>query len=408
MKIIRAYKTELDPSNKQRTVLVRHAGAARWAYNFGLRRKIESFKETGKSPSAIDLHRELNLLKKKPSQEGGVPWMYSLSKCAPQEALRHLDRAFSHFFRRCKDRSQQKGFPRFKSRKQGIGAFTLTGAIRATETHIQLPRIGLLRLKEHGYFPLKDAKVLSASISEKAGRWFISLQVEQDVPDFTPRNSPMLGVDVGIKNLAVTSDGDVFENPKTLRKAEEHLRRLQKSVSRKVKGSNNRKKAVAKVARQHSRISNVRRNALHQVSNSITKSCGIVVLETLNVAGMVKNHRLSKALSDASLSELHRQIEYKARWRGVHVVKAGRWFPSSKTCSGCGSVKANLNLSEWEYECENCGLVIDRDLNAAVNLKNLAGSFSVTACGEISSGFLLETKLASMKQEPDTGYLRAG
>src|SRR3972149_8143111 len=173
MKIQRAYRTELDPNNEQRTALLRHAGAARWAYNYGLRRKIDIYKETGRSPSAIDLHRELNALKRKPVEEGGVPWMYEVSKAAPQEALRHLDRAFEHFFRRCKNGAKIKGFPRFKSRKRGVGGCRLTGAIRATFSHVQLPRLGSLRLKENGYLPTtdrEDVKVLSASVSEKAGR----------------------------------------------------------------------------------------------------------------------------------------------------------------------------------------------------------------------------------------------
>ena len=410
MKILRAYKTELDPNARQRTDLLKHAGTARVAYNWGLRRKIDTYRDTGKSPSAIDLHRELNTLKDVPKADGGFPWMRESSKCAPQEALRDLDRAFSNFFRRCKNGAKKKGFPRFKSRKRGIGAFRLTGSIRITETHVSLPRLGRIRLEEHGYLPVDGVKILSASVSEKAGRWFVSLQIEQDVPDPVMPIEHVVGVDVGIKHLAVTSDGEVFENPKALRKAEGRLRHLQKSVSRKMKGSSNRRKAVAKVARQHYRIGNVRKDALHKVSNSIVKSCGTIVLEDLNVAGMLKNHCLAKALSDASISELHRQIEYKARWRGVRVIRADRWFPSSKMCSGCGNVKAHLDLSEREYMCDACGLCIDRDLNAAINLKQWAGSFSVAACGEASSGPGCETrvKLASVKRELDTVHPYAG
>ncbi len=162
MKILRAYKTELDPNNEQKTALLRHAGAARWAFNFGLRRKMESYKVTGKSPAAIDLHRELNVLKKKSIEDGGVPWMYEVSKCAPQEALRNLDRAYANFFRRCKQGAKRKGFPKFKSRKRGIGSFTLTGAIRIAESLVQLPRLGDLRLKEHGYLPVDGVKILKA------------------------------------------------------------------------------------------------------------------------------------------------------------------------------------------------------------------------------------------------------
>ena len=407
MKIQRAYKTELDPNNEQRTALLRHAGAARWAYNYGLRRKIDVYKETGRSPSAIDLHRELNALKRKPVEEGGVPWMYEVSKAAPQEALRHLDRAFEHFFRRCKNGAKIKGFPRFKSRKRGVGGFRLTGAIRATFAHVRLPRLGSLRLKENGYLPTtdrEDVKVLSASVSEKAGRWFVSLQVEQEVPEPVPTAEQVVGVDVGVRSLAITSDGEVFENPKALRGAEGRLRMLQKSVSRKVGGSKNRQKAVAKVARQHYRLSCVRKDAIHQATSAITKSASVIVLESLNLAGMLGNRCLSKALSDASLAELHRQLDYKARWRGVRVIRADHWFPSSKRCSSCGAVKTKLGLGEREYVCDVCGVVLDRDINAALNLKQLTGSSPVTACGEASSGSGREirAKLASLKQEPNT------
>ncbi len=392
MKILRAYKTELAPDNVQRTMFLRHAGAARWAYNWGLRQKIDAYKETGKSPSAIDLHRKLNKLKDMPKEDGGVPWMRQSSKCAPQEALRDLDKAFGNFFRRCKQGAARKGFPRFKGRKRGIGGFRLTGAVRATETHIQLPRIGEVRLKEHGYLP-SGAKVLSAAVSEQAGRWFVSLQVEQQVPDPAPRPEHVVGVDVGVKALAVTSDGEVFDNPKALKAGQQRLRILQKAVSRKVKGSKNRKKAVAKVRRQHYRISNIRRDCLHKTSSAITKLASTVVLETLNVGGMLKNRRLSKAVSDASMAELHRQIEYKARWQGVVVLKADRWFASSKMCSGCGHIKQDLTLGERVFGCEACGEVIDRDLNATINLKNLAGSSPVSACRPGGAGLGRKTQV---------------
>lgn len=409
MIIQRAFKTELDPNNKQRTALLRHAGAARWAYNWGLRRKIDAYRSTGKSPSAIDLHRELNKLKKQSVEEGGVPWAYEVSKCAMQEGLRDLDRAFQHFFRRCKSGARRKGFPRFKSRKRGIGGFRLTGSIKVThdERHVHLPRLGTLRLKERGYLPdpdRTDVKILSVAVSERAGRWFVSLQVELEVPDPKSEIDHVVGIDVGIKHLALTSDGEVFDNPKALRGGEQRLRLLQKSVSRKQKGSNNRRKAVHLLARQHYRVSCIRKDSLHKVTSEIANRASVLCIETLNVSGMQKNHRLAGALSDASLSEFHRQLEYKARWRAVTVVKADRWFPSSKTCSRCGHVKTDLTLGDHTYECESCGLVLDRDLNAAFNLKHVAVSSTVTACGEARSGLTRvgRVKRASLKQEPNS------
>ena len=406
LKVVRAYKTELDPTHKQGKLLMQHAGCARWAYNWGLQRKIESYQATGKSPSAIDLHKELNILKKLPVEEGGVPWMYEASKCAPQEALRNLDTAYKCFFRRCKSGAKQKGFPKFKSRKRGVGSFRLTGTIRAREDRVQLPFIGELRVKERGYLPVSGVRVLSATVSEKAGRWFVSLQVEQYVSEIASKTEHVVGVDVGIRHLAVTSDGEVFHNPKALIKSQRTLRIRQKAISRKVKGSVNRRKAVAKVAKLHRRIVNIRKDSIHKMTSSIIKSASVVVVEDLNVVGMMKNRKLARSLSDASLSEIHRQLEYKAKWYGVKLHKADRFYPSSKRCSYCGSVKVKLSLSEQVYTCEACGVVVDRDLNAAFNLAVLAGSFPVSACCPESSGFGREagTKLL-VGQEPSRGGL---
>lgn len=392
--ILCAYKTELDPTCKQVTALLRHAGAARWVFNWGLARKQESYAawvadgKCGKCvvPSSVDLSRELTVLKKTPHGGGGVPWLCEVSSRAQGHALRNLDRAYSDFFRRCKDGSKRKGFPKFKSRKRGIGNFTLhESTLRATETHIRLPRLGSIKLKERGYLPSNSVHVLSATISEKAGRWFVSLNVEQEC-ELTPAPKRLLGVDVGIKSLAVTSDGESFANPKALRAAEQRVRLAQKSVSRKKKGSTNRRKAVRRLARQHYRVSCVRKDAIHKATSAITKQASVIVIESLNVAGMMKNHHLARAISDVGMSEFHRQLRYKTAWRGGTVIEADRFFPSSKMCSQCGNVKELLSLSERIYICEACGLTIDRDLNASINLKNLAGSLPVSACRPGSAG----------------------
>jgi putative transposase len=401
--IFRAYKTELDPTCKQVQQLLRHAGAARWAYNWGLRRKIESYKDTGKSPSAVDLHRELNKLKKKPLDEGGVPWMYESSKCAPQEALRNLDRAYSNFFRRCKIGAKKKGFPKFKSRKKGIGSFRLTGTIHAFESSVWLPSLGEIRLKERGYMPADGVRVLAATVSENAGRWFVSLQAEQHALEPGSRPYHIVGVDVGIRHLAVTSDGKVYDNPRALTKTQRTLRVRQKAVSRKIKGSNNRRKAAVRVARVHYRVVCIRRDAIHKMTTAITKLASVVVVEDLNVSGMLSNHRLALALSDASLSEIHRQLAYKSKWYGVTLLKAGRFYPSSKRCSKCGHVKETLSLDERTYHCESkgCGHVMDRDLNASINLKLWPQVAAATACCPGSAGRSREasTKLL-VGQEP--------
>ena len=402
MKIRRAYRVELDPNDVQRTALLQHAGAARHAYNWGLRRKIDAYQETGKSPSAIDLHRELNVLKRIPKEQGGVPWMYDVSKCAPQEALRNLDRAFTNFFRRCKEKkSGPKGFPRFKSRKRGIGGFTVTGAILVEEQSIRLPRIGAVRLKEAGYLPA--GRQGTVTVSESAGRWFVSLSQDESF-NVTLSTGEPLGIDVGVEHLATLSDGTVFENPRAQKAAGKRLRRLQKSVSRKVKGSRNRKKAVQKLARQHYRVGNIRKDAIQKATTTvIAKRPAAIGIESLNVSGMLRNHRIARALSDASMSEFLRCLEYKAAWAGIPVVKADRWFPSSKTCSLCGVVDAGLTLNDRTFRCPSCGLVLGRDLNAAINLKPTAASSAVAACGAGSADpdRKIRMKLPAMKQEPN-------
>jgi putative transposase len=370
MKIVRAFKTELDLNNVQKITCARHAGAARFAYNWGLARKKEAFAKGERTPTAIDLHRELNALKKTE-----LSWMYEVSKCAPQEALRDLDQAFAHFFRRVKEKQTGKnvkvGFPRFKSKKSGLGGFRLTGAIHVFEKAVQLPRLGLLRLKECGYLPTSGVHILSVTVSEKAGRWFVSLQAEMEVPDPVTAPRPVAGVDVGIHRLAQVSDGTYFDNPRALKNALTRMKHLQRVVSRRQPGSANRKKAVKQLAKAHFRVANIRKDALHQATTFLTKTKSAIVLENLNVNGMLKNHHLAQAIADVGMYEFRRQLQYKAQWYGCEVLLADRFYPSTKRCSQCGEVKPAMGLGEREYRCECCGLVMDRDLNAALNLEQL-------------------------------------
>jgi len=429
MTVTRAYKTELDLNDRQVTACKRHAGAARYAYNWGLLRKREAYAAAGTSLSAIDLHRELNALKKT-----DLPWMYEVSKCAPQEALRNLDNAFAHFFRRCTlkrkgKRTGKLGFPQPKTKKQGLGSFRLTGSIVIFPDAIQLPRLGRLRLKERGYLPTRGVmgtsgtvgvKVLSATVSEQAGHWYVSVQVEQkrEVPTNT---GPTVGVDLGIKALATLSDGTVIPNPRPLKRRLKKLKRLHRAVSRKQKGGKNRKKAARKLAKQYRKVANQRANTLHQVTTWLAKTKSVIVIEDLYVAGMLKNHHLAQAIGDVGFGEFRRQLTYKAAWYGSQVVVVSRWEPSSKTCSGCGWYNAGLELSDRVFRCQNpdCGLIMDRDLNAAINLSHFANvaklaessSERQNACGVGSAGQHRETlvKLPTQagtqsrrKQEPNT------
>ncbi|MGH9638033.1 MAG: RNA-guided endonuclease InsQ/TnpB family protein [Candidatus Angelobacter sp.] len=302
------------------------------------------------------------------------------------------------------------GYPHPKTKKQGLGSFRLTGSIAVCPDAIQLPRLGRLRLKERGYLPTVGVKVLSATVAEQAGRWYVSLQVEQEraVPSTIGQ---VVGVDLGIKALATLSDGTVIANPKYLNRHLKKIKRLQRAVSRTVKGSANRKKAARRLGREHQKVRHQRANTVHQVTTMLAKTKSVIVIEDLHVAGMVKNHHLAQAISDVGFAEFRRRLTYKAAWYGSHVVVASRWEPSSKTCSACGWVNDNLTLANRIFRCEQCGQSSDRDLNAAINLSNLStlaasSAESQNACGEVSAGHSREAvvKLPPVKQEPNTSY----
>jgi putative transposase len=390
MKVVRGYRTELDLNDEQKTACMKHAGAARFTYNWGLARSQEGYRAKGSRPGAMELHRDLNKLK-----QTDYPWMYEVSKCAPQEALRDLDKAYKNFFRRVELKKQGKwkgplGFPQFKKRSKAIGSFRLTGAIHVFSDAVQLPRLGRLRLHEQEFIPT-DAKVLSATVSEGAGRWFVSIQVEEEVEQPVSTATTACGVDLGIKQLATCSDGTVFANPRALKHAQKRLRRLERQKSRRNLASRNRKKTGKRLAKQHARVAHIRRDAAHKLTSYLCKNHALIAIEDLHVAGMLKNHQLAQAVSDSNFGEIRRQLEYKSIWRGVHLVVLDRFYPSSKTCSACGWMDEDLDLSARTFVCKACGLVIDRDLNAAINLMNEAvkptGSYSEShACGESSSG----------------------
>jgi putative transposase len=367
MKIMRAYKTELDPNNVQKTLFAKAAGVRRFVYNWGLSRRIEEYKNTGKSSNAIVQHKQLNALK--PTE---FPWMYDVSKCAPQEALRDLDEAYAGFFRRVKA-GEKPGFPRFKSKHKDKPRFRFSSHCAVEKNKIKLPKIGWVRLKEDGYVPI-EARQLSVTVKGTgSGRWFVSVQCEVEVPDAAKvEPARTVGIDVGLKSFAVTSDGEVLEHPKLLRKAEKRLKRLQRRSSRRQNGSSNRKKANKQLAAQHFKVACKRKDFIHKLTTSLvkTKPDAVFVVEDLSVANMLKNHKLAKAISDSGWSEFKRQLQYKTIWKygEARVVSADRFFPSSKTCSECGYIKEDLKLKDRVFRCGSCGFELDRDLNAARNL----------------------------------------
>jgi len=390
MKVVRGYKTELDLNDEQRTACMKHAGASRFAYNWGLARSQEVYHAIGKRPTALDLHKQLNALK--PSD---YPWMYEVSKCAPQEALRDLEQAYKNFFRRVELKKQglwkgKLGFPKFKKRSKAIGSFRLTGSIKVFSDAVQLPRLGRLRLHEHDFIPT-DGKILSATVSEQAGRWFVSVQMEVEQEKPTPTATSAIGVDLGIKTLATLSDGKWKANPRALKHAQKRLKRLERQKARRKLGGKNRKKTCKKLAKQHARVANIRKDAAHKLTTSLCKNHALVGIEDLHVKGMLANHKLAQAVSDSNFGEIRQQLEYKSSWHSVHLVVVDRWFPSSKMCSACGWIDEDQDLSDRTFICHECGLVLDRDLNAAINILNEAlrttGSFSESyAYGQGSSG----------------------
>ena len=399
---MKAFKTELDPNNVQTTRLRQHCGAARWAYNWGLERIKQAAEAGEKWPSAIDLHKQLNAIK----GTDALPWAYEVSKCAFQEALRNLETAIKNW--RASKKGDRKGaamkFPRRKTRKHGLGGCRFTGIVKVFSGAIQLPRIGLLRLKERDYIPV--GKYAQATITEQAGHWFVSVVGHASVrasltgalapraesatvkPELTaPKGGnpvgAVIGIDVGIKTLATDSDGDTHANPKALTAKTKQLRRWQRRLSRRVKGSKNRAKARAKVATLHKQVTDIRKDAHNKACRTIVnKRPAIIVIEDLNVKGMFKNRKLACALADASLGNFARVLSYMAADAGIEVVKAGRFFASSRLCACCGWKNEKLTLSDRTFICADCGHTMDRDLNAAINLKNTVSSTGIYAHGD--------------------------
>ena len=380
-----AVKVALDPTPAQERLMLSHAGAARFAYNAGLVH-VKAALEAGEKPewSYFSLVNWWNANKDTLAVDAdGVPWWRENSKEAANSGLRSLASALLNWSKSRKGtrKGRRVGFPKFKSKDRGTPRFSYSisgardgGLIKGAAKALWLPRIGRVHCFENVTARANGARVLNMTISRRAGRWYAALTVERDEP--TMRQTPKggaVGIDLGIKHLATLSDGTVIPNPHSLKTGERQLRRAQQALSRKKIGSKRRAKARERVARIYARIANRRHDALHKLTTMLSQTYSDISIEDLNVAGMLKNHRLAKAVSDASFSELRRQLEYKTAKTCAKLHVIDRWYPSSKTCSNCGSVKTKLSLTERTYKCEHCGLTIDRDLNAAINIQ-VAGS----------------------------------
>lgn len=394
-----AHRIALDPNNVQATYFARAAGTARFAYNWALvewKRQYEAWKLDNSlpKPSQTALRRQLNALKRKQ-----LPWMLKVTKNAPQMAIIQLGDAFKNFF------AGRAKYPQF--RKKGVhDRFTLTNDQFSIDgCRIRIPNLGWVRMRESLRFA---GKIMSATISRVADRWFVSITVDTVDDSHLPKaeNQGAVGVDLGIAALATLSTGEAIDGPKPHKALLGRLKRLSRSLSRKQKGSANRKKAKAKLAKLHARIAAIRTDALHQLTTNLTRRFHTIGIEDLNVRGMVKNRHLARSIADMGFFEFRRQLEYKAAMRGGQVVVADRFYPSSKTCSACGSVQEAMPLSVRQWICPDCGTRHDRDLNAAINLATYAASSAVSACGEEGSGRARKSavKPASVKQEASSRF----
>jgi len=421
-----SYKIELKINNSQKALCAKSAGISRYAYNWELDKLIREY-EANKSlaimydlpkipctlGNAQDWHKEWVLLKNE------FPWIREVSKCCGQESLRDLEYAFKQFF------TKKSDYPKFK-KKGNKDSFRLTGSIYIASNYAQLPILGKIRLKEKNY-PIQEGKLKlsQATVSRQADRWFVSFLIKEDIeaPELAPiseiETNDILGVDLGIKELAITSEGEAFNNPKAYKSHLKKLQRYQRMVSRRVKGSTNRKKAITRLSRVHKKVADIRNDAVHKLASSLVKAKPkVIVIETLKPKNMSKNHKLASSILDSSFGKIRDTLKYKCSWAGIHLIMAPTFYASSRYCRVCGHKHNELKLSDREWTCSNCGVHHDRDVNAAKNLQYYAlwlmdkhlretatrlSSSQSYACGDERLQFLTE-QCSSMKQEFNAMY----
>lgn len=415
--VIQAYRFALDPTPKQQRALASHCGAARFTFNWGLA-LVKDRMDARQAGDEVDvpwtlrrLRREWNLAK-----SDVAPWWEENSKEAYSSGLDSLARAFKSYWDSSNGRRKgaRVGFPRFKKRGRTSDTcrFT-TGAIRVEPDrhHVTLPRLGKVRTHESTRklarrVEQRTARIRSATISRRAQRWFVSFSVElqREVPATNGKTS-IVGVDVGVRYLAVTAGpglvAQIEENPRALSQNLRVLARAQRAVARRKPGSKGHEESRRQVARVHARITNIRCDALHKLTSRLARSHGTVVVEQLNVAGMLRNRHLARSIADASFGQIRRMLTYKTNWYGSHLHLTDRWFASTMTCSACSLVNAKLGLAERTFRCAGCGMVMDRDENAARSLANLvarSGRETLNARGsDVRPG---DTGRTELKREP--------
>ncbi|GAA4262686.1 IS607 family element RNA-guided endonuclease TnpB [Dactylosporangium darangshiense] len=435
MKTIQAYRFALDLTPGQERDVLAHAGAARVAHNWALAR-VKAVMDQRAAERTYGLPDEqltdsiswtlASLRKAWNAAKGDVaPWWRACSKEAFNTGLDALARALKNWSdsRTGKRKGRPVGFPRFKSRRRATPSVRFTtGTIRVEpdRMHVVLPRLGRLKLHESARKLARrldngTARVMSATVRRDGGRWHVAFCVEIERADRTPAQpGTVVGVDVGITHLAVLSTGELVDNPSHLTGAQQRMRQLGRALARKTgpdrrtgqRPSNRWQRSANRLGRAHARVANLRRDGLHKLTTWLARQHGTVVVEDLNVTGMLANRRLARRIADAGFAEIRRQLAYKTGWNGGRLLVADRWYPSSKTCSGCAAVKTKLALSEREYHCAACGLVMDRDRNAARNLAALAAEYDTAGSGPVAGrGADQKTRLAgqvAVKRQPGT------
>ena len=361
--MLKAYKYRIYPNEEQINYLQKTFGCTRFIYNQMLADRIKSYEENKDLDIKIIKYPTPAQYKKE------YEWLKEVDSLALANAQMNLDKAYKNFFR-----DKSVGFPKFKSKKDNHKSYTTNnqnGTIYIENNRIKIPKLkSMIKIKQHREFV---GLIKSCTISQNpSGKYYIAMLVDTENIQL-PKLDTKVGIDLGIKEFAITSDGEMFSNPKWLNKSEKRLRKLQKDLSRKQKGSNNRRKDRLKVAKLHEKISNQRKDYLHKISHYIISENQVIVIEDLKVSNMIKNHKLAKSIADVSWSEFRRQLEYKSEWYGRELIIAPSNYASSQLCSNCGNKSSQTkDLSCRTYICPVCGMEMDRDINASKNLLNLA------------------------------------